>query len=166
MAGWSRDPETGELFCTSLQQVQDAREKLSRALGLNFNEPQLRAELEKSLRMVNSMEKRVFTGNWFMVVILGLFYVVPGLLWWYVNRRPQYLINRDYVAFKNTGRDESAGTKMGGMMGKIYAFCEESGEWGWLFGLFFMFTIGVALSPIFMILAYKENYLGVKNKIA
>jgi hypothetical protein len=34
-----------------------------------------------------------------------------------------------------------------------------TGGWGWIFSLVFM----VVFSPVFMILAYKQNYLDVKR---
>jgi len=56
---------------------------------------------------------------------------------------------------------------MGGLQGKVYDFFEKvGGEWGWLFGLVFMLTIGVLLSPIFMIIAYKQNYLDPQKESA
>jgi len=63
-----------------------------------------------------------------------------------------------------TGKHPGAAARMGGLQGKVYEFFENvGGEWGWLIGLIFMLTIGVLLSPIFMIIAYKQNYLDVKK---
>jgi hypothetical protein len=112
------------------------------------------------------MEERKFAGSWLMVIVLGFFYVIPGVIWWYVNRRPCYLINRDYLRHVRTGSHSTAAAKMGGLQGRVYDFFERiNGEWGWLLGLFFMLTIGVLLSPIFTILAYKQNYLDVKKEM-
>jgi len=102
-----------------------------------------------------------------MVIVLGFFYIVPGVIWWYVNLRPRYLINRDYMRHVQTGKHSGAAAKMGGLQGKVYDFFENaSGEWGWLLGLVFMLTVGVVLSPVFMVLAYKENYLDPKKEAA
>lgn len=164
MKDWWEDPKDKSLLCTSYEGVTYARRQLKRAAELQFNDPALRKEIDRSLRLADSMEKRKFVGSWLMVVVLGFFYIVPGVIWWLVNRRPQYLINKDYMTHVKTGKHAGAAAKMGGIQGKIYEFFENINEsWGWLLGLFFMLTIGVVLSPIFMILAYKQNYLDVKK---
>lgn len=167
MKNWVEDPEDKSLLCISGADVEYARKQLTRASNLQFNDPTLREHIAKSLRLANSMQERKFAGSWLMVIVLGLFYIVPGVVWWYVNRRPLYLLNRDYIAHISTGRHQTAAAKMGGLQGKIYDFFENiGGSWGWLLGLFFMLTIGVVLSPIFMFLAYKQNYLDARNELA
>ena len=100
-----------------------------------------------------------------MIVVLGMFYVIPGVIWWYVNRRPAYLINSDYMMHVTTGKHSGAAAKMGGLQGNIYQFFEKVDEnWGWLLGLFFMLTFGVILSPVFMVVAYKQNYLDLEKQ--
>jgi hypothetical protein len=164
MKDWWEDPKDKSLLCVSYEGITHARKQLKRAAELQFNDPELRRQIDKSLRLVDSMEKRKFVGSWLMVVVLGIFYIIPGVIWWWVNRRLGYLINKDYMMHVKTGKHTGAAAKMGGLQGKIYDFFEKiGGEWGWLMGLVFMLTIGVILSPIFMILAYKENYLDVKK---
>ncbi len=161
MKDWWKDPKDGRYLCTSARQIQYARKQLDRAAALNFNDPKLRADLEKMRQLVDSMEKRQYTGNWFQVVILGIFYIFPGVIWWYVNRRPAFLINRDYVKYAETGKHPSAGAKMGGAMEKVSNFFDSvTGGWGGWFALAFM----IIFSPIFMILAYKQNYLDAKKE--
>jgi hypothetical protein len=83
------------------------------------------------------------------------------VIWWYVNRRPAFLINRDYVREIQTGKHPGAGAKMGGAMEKVSNFFDSvTGGWGWIFSLVFM----VVFSPVFMILAYKQNYLDAKKE--
>jgi zinc-ribbon domain len=164
---WWRDPTDNTLLCVSLAGLSHARRQLARANELHFSDPSLRGQIIERLQLVNSLEKRKFAGSWLMVVILGLFYIIPGGLWWYVNRRPVYLINKDYSMHKRTGKLPTVAAKMGGLQGKVYDFFERtSTEWGWLLGLVFMLTIGVVLSPIFMVLAYKQNYLDTKKEPA
>jgi Flp pilus assembly protein TadD len=163
MNDWWRDPKDGSLLCTSKKQVDHAKKYIALASQLRFEDQELKKAIAEMAQLADSMEQRKFCGNWFMVIFLGFFYVVPGYLWWYVNRRPVYLINRDYVVEVETGKNLSAGAKMGGLMGRIYSFFEATGEWGWLFGLAFMFTFGIILSPVFMWMAYKENYLDPKR---
>jgi len=164
---WWEDPESRKLYCTSFEQLQHARRQLTRALGLEFDDLQLRGELQQQLSFVGIQEGREYTGNWFMIILLGLFYIVPGFLWWYVNRRPRYLINLDYIAHRKSGRPIGAAAKMGGTLGKIGEWFEQhGGEWGSVIGLVAICFFGVFLSPIFMILAYKENYLDVTNPTA
>jgi tetratricopeptide (TPR) repeat protein len=162
LASCERDPQDGSLLFTSIQQICHAREQLTRALSLRFNDTQLRSDLEAALRDVNKMEKRKFVGSWFLVVIWGLFYIVPGVVFWAGFRRPRYLMNRDYVAHMRTGKHIGAGARIGGAMGKVYDFCDKiSPDWGWIIGL----AIFVILSPMFVVLAYKENYLDVKKEL-
>jgi hypothetical protein len=163
LANCERDPEDGSLLFTSIQQIRHAREQLTRALSLKFNDTQLRSKLEAALRDVNKMEQRKFVGSWFLVVVWGLFYIVPGVVFWAAFRRHRYLMNRDYIDHLRTGKHIGAGARIGGAMGKVYDFCDKiSPDWGWIFGL----AIFVILSPIFVLLAYKENYLDVKNEAA
>ncbi|HEX4019930.1 MAG TPA: zinc ribbon domain-containing protein [Acidobacteriaceae bacterium] len=161
MKDWWKDPKDGQFLCTSFQQIQHARTQLTRAAALRFHDPQLRADLEKLRKLADDMEQRQYTGNWLQIVILGLFWIFPGVIWWYVNRRPAFLINRDYVREIQTGKHPGAGAKMGGAMEKVSNFFDSITEgWGWIFSLIFM----VVFSPVFMILAYKQNYLDVKRE--
>jgi hypothetical protein len=160
MKDWWKDPKDGQYLCTAYKQIQYSRKQLNRAASLQFNDPQLRNSIENLRRLTETMEKRQYTGNWLQIVILGLFYIFPGVIWWYVNRRPAFLINRDYVREIQTGKHPGAGAKMGGAMEKVSNFFDSvTGGWGWIFSLIFM----VVFSPVFMILAYKQNYLDVKR---
>lgn len=161
MNDWWQDPKDGQYLCTSFQQIHHAREQLARAAALRFHDPQLRTDIEKFRKLADDMEQRQYTGNWLQIVILGLFWIFPGVIWWYVNRRPAFLINRDYVREIQTGKHPGAGAKMGGAMEKVSDFFDSAtGGWGWIFSLIFM----VVFSPVFMILAYKQNYLDVKRE--
>ncbi len=111
------------------------------------------------------MDKREFVGSWLMVFLLGLIYIVPGIVYWLVNRRPRYLINHDCMMHANTGRLGGAAARMGGIQGAIFEFFANIGEWGWLVGFVFMITFGIILSPVFMVLAYKQNYLDVEKEV-
>jgi len=161
MKDWWKDPKDGQYLCTSFQQIQHAKAQLARAAALRFHDPQLRTDIEKLRKLADDMEQRQYTGNWLQIVILGLFWIFPGVIWWYVNRRPGFLINRDYVREIQTGKHPGAGAKMGGAMEKVSNFFDSITEgWGWVFSLIFM----VVFSPVFMILAYKQNYLDVKRE--
>ncbi len=161
LANCERDPKDGSLLFSSIQQISKAKEQLTRALALKFNDTQLRSNLEAALKDVNNMEQRKFVGSWFLVVIWGLFYIIPGVVVWAAFRRPRYLINRDYLDHVRTGKHIGAGARIGGAMGKVYDFCDKiSPEWGWIFGL----AIFVMLSPIFVLLGFKENYLDVNKE--
>ncbi len=164
MKGWWEAPEDHSLLCVSYEGLIHARKRLYRAWELPFNDPVLRKAIEDRLRLVNSLEQRNFAGSWLMVVVLSFFLFFPGIIWWYVNRRPVYLINHDYMAHSKTGKHSGAAARMGGLQGGVYDFFSGlSEDWGWLFGLFFMLTIGVVLSPIFMFIAYKQNYLDAQK---
>lgn len=161
---WWQDPKDHELLCVSHAGVAHARLRLVQAQSLQFDDPALRETIAKMLDLVSFMERREFAGSWLMVIVLGLFYIFPGVLWWYVNRRPRYLINHDYMMHTKTGKTSRGSAKMGGIQGAVYDFFSGlSEDWGWLIGLIFMMTIGVVLSPIFMVLAYKQNYFDVKK---
>ncbi len=158
---WWKDPKDGQYLCTSARQIQHGRRQLGRAASLIFTDTKLRADIEKTRQLVESMDERRYTGNWFQIVILGIFYIFPGAIWWYVNRRPAFLINRDYVKYVETGKHPSAGAKMGGAMEKVSNFFDSiTGGCGGWFALAFM----IIFSPIFMVLAYKQNYLDVKRE--
>jgi hypothetical protein len=164
---WWEDPADKSLLCVSKQGLDHARAQLSRANQLQFNDPELRGHIQDKLRLVDSMEARKYTGTKLMIVVLGIFYIIPGVIWWYVNRRPGYLINWDYMTHYKTGQHGGAAARIGGLQGKVYEFFEKINEdWGWLLGLLFMLTVGVILSPIFMILAYKQNYMELKTQAA
>ncbi len=161
MKDWWQDPKDGRYLCTSWQQIQHAKTQLTRAASLRFHDPQLRTDIEKLRQLTDSMEVREYTGNWLQVVILGFFGIFPGVIWWVVNRRPVFLINRDYVRELQTGKHPGAGAKMGGAMEKVSNFFDEAtGGWGGWFALAFM----VIFSPIFMILAFKQNYLDIHKE--
>jgi hypothetical protein len=161
LANCERDPKDGSLLFSSIQQIRNAREQLTSALALKFNDPQLRSNLEAALKDVNKMEQRKFVGSWFLVIVWGLFYIIPGVAVWAAFRRPRYLMNRDYLDHLRTGKHIGAGARIGGAMGKVYDFCDKiSPEWGWIFGL----AIFVMLSPIFVLLGFKENYMDVKKE--
>lgn len=164
MKDWWEDPEDKSLLCISREGLDHARAQLMRASQLQFNDPELRGHIQDKLQLVDSMESRKYVGSKLMIVVLGIFYIIPGVIWWYVNRRPGYLINKDYMAHAKTGKHSGAAAKMGGLQGRIYEFFENTGEWGWVLGWFFMLTIGVILSPVFMITAYKQNYLDLKKQ--
>jgi hypothetical protein len=158
---WWKDPKTGNLLCTTVEQIQHARKQLDRAAALRFNDPALRAGLEKLRRTVESQEARKYTGNWFQIVLLGIFYIFPGWIWWYVNRRPEFMLNRDYMKYVKTGKEPGALAKMGGSAEKVSNFFDSAtGGWGFVFAFIFMFIC----SPIMMLLAYKENYIDVKKE--
>src|SRR4051794_31221305 len=136
MRGWWKNPEDGRYLCISGQQILYARHQLDRAAALTFNDPGIRASLAQMRRLVDSMEQREYTGNWFQVVILGMFGIFPGVLWWYLNRRPAFLINRDYVRYSQTGKHPGVGPKMGGAMEKVSNFFDSiTGGWGAWFSL-------------------------------
>jgi hypothetical protein len=161
MKDWWRDPKDGQLLCTTVQQIQYARKQIDRAVGLKFDDPKLRADLERMRQLVESMEKRQYTGTWFHIIVLGLFYIAPGVLWWYVNRRPTFLINRDYIRYAETGRHSGALVKMGGAMERVSDFFDQIfGSWSFIPTLVIM----VMLCPLFMILAYKQNYFDMKKE--
>jgi hypothetical protein len=161
MKDWWKDPNDGSYLCTTFKQIQHARQQLARASGLRFNDPQLRTDIEKLRRLTESMAERTYTGNWLQVVILVFFGIFPGVIWWFVNRRPEFLINRDYVRELKTGKHPGAGARMGGAMEKVQNFFDTvTGGWGGWFALAFM----VIFSPIFMILAFKQNYLDVQKE--
>jgi hypothetical protein len=163
LANCERDPKDGSLLFTSIQQIRHAREHLTRAMALKFNDAQLRSSLQAALSDVTKMEQRKFVGSWFLVIVWGIFYIVPGVVFWAAFRRPRYLINRDYLEHLRTGKHIGAGARIGGAMGKVYDFCDKiSPQWGWIIGL----AIFVLLSPIFVLLAFKENYLDVKKSEA
>lgn len=162
LANCERDPKDGSLLFSSIQQTREAREHLTKALALKFNDSQLRSNLEAALKDVNKMEQRKFVGSWFLVIVWGLFYIIPGIAVWAAFRRPRYLINRDYLDHLRTGKHIGAGARIGGAMGKVYDFCDEiSPAWGWILGL----VIFIMLSPIFVLLGFKENYLDVKKEV-
>jgi len=167
MKDWWKDPKDGHYLCTSARQIHYARKQIDRALALNFNDPKLRVGLEKMRQLVDSMEKREYVGSWFHVVFFGLFYIFPGVIWWYVNRRPSFLLNRDYIKHVESGKEPpSALSKMGGAMEKVSNFLESTtGEFaGGFMALALTLATMVVLSPIFLVLAYKQNYLDVKRE--
>jgi hypothetical protein len=113
MKDWWEDPEDKCLLCVSVAGLAHARKQLERASQLQFNDPQLRERINAGLQLVHSMERRKFVGSWLMVVVLGFFYVIPGAIWWYVNRRPGYLINNDYMKHQQTGKHRGASPAAG-----------------------------------------------------
>lgn len=159
---WWEDPEDKSLLCVSRKGLDHARAQLARANQLQFNDSELRGHIQDKLRLVDSMEKRQFVGTWFMVIVLGFFGIFPGVIWWYVNRRLGYLMNRDYMIHAKTGKLTGATARLGGIQAKIYEFFENIGQFGWVIGFFFT----LLLSPLFAILAYKENYLDVRKQMA
>ncbi len=161
MKDWWKDPKDGQYLCTSARQIKYARKQLDRAASLTFVDPKLREDIEKTRHLVRHMEERQYTGNWFQILILGIFYIFPGVIWWFVNRRPLFLMNRDYVKYVESGKHPSAGAKMGGAMEKVSDFFDSvTGGWGGWFALAFM----IIFSPIFMVLAFKQNYLDVQKE--
>jgi hypothetical protein len=153
-----KDPRSGGSYCISLQGLEHARKQVTRASQLQVADPALQKDIAEALREVNVLGERYYCNSWFVLVVLGLFTAgMGGVVWWYVNRRPQFLINRDAMSAIQAGKNPE---DIHGAQGKIFSFAEAAGgQWGGIVGL----VAVLVFSPILAILAYKRNYLDVKK---
>ena len=112
--------------CLSEEQALQAMAVLQKARALRFDDAELRGQLDERGKLIVSMFARQFKGSWAMVILLGLFYVVPGVLWWWVNRRPVYKINRD---IHDVVEHNKADAVVGGELGAYFSALPPGFKW-------------------------------------
>jgi Flp pilus assembly protein TadD len=153
---WWKTPE-GNYLCCSKAQADQAREIIRKAKALNFDNEELRAVILKSERMVEDLYVRKFKGSWAFVVLFGLVYIVPGVLWWLVNRRPDYKINRDIKQIVEEGKKD---VLVGGEVGAYFSALPPGFKWiAYSAPRWGVWIAIICLSPFtFCYLAY-DNYL-------
>jgi hypothetical protein len=102
-------------YATSIEHVAVAREALTKALALKFDDSELSAHLTAVKQDIDSMTKRQFMGNWTVAVLFGVFsaFVMTGAPWTglllfvldilYIagSYIPAYIVNRQLVKEKH-----------------------------------------------------------------
>ena len=120
---WAHDEK---LYCLSESQASKAREFLRKANRLPIDDEELKTELIGYNQLVDSLFKRQFKGSWIIVIILGFFYVFPGVLWWWVNRRQLYKIHRDIYDVVQNNKSDGI---IGGELGACYSALPPGFKW-------------------------------------
>jgi tetratricopeptide (TPR) repeat protein len=156
-AGWVFDPEDRTYLCISKIQADTARALVQKAKALNVEDPELAAEIRKADAGVEDLYKRRFKGSWIMVGIWGLCYIVPGLLWYLVNLRPQYKINKDVYDVLQMGKKDYL---VGGEVGVYFSALPPGMRWvAYSLPRFVVWFLILLLSPITFFYLLYDNYL-------
>jgi tetratricopeptide (TPR) repeat protein len=125
--GWTFVPEDEEIdsgwYATSIEHINSAQELLEKALSLEFDDDELRIEIENQKKEIERNLKRKFTpalGN--LGIIVAIIYIVIGIsslsngeifpLFWFTgggilffigSMTPQYIVNRDLIKYLQHG---------------------------------------------------------------
>jgi hypothetical protein len=110
--------------------------------------------------MINQLYVRQFKGSWAFVIIFGLFYIIPGVLWWFVSRRRGYRINRDIHDIVEMGKADAL---VGGEVGAYYSALPP-GFKGLAYSLprYGVWIAILILSPFTFCYLLYDNYLSEK----
>jgi hypothetical protein len=143
-------------FCISEEQALEAKAILEKARALRVDDPEIKRNLEERGRMVDGLFKREFKGSWVMVVLLGLFWVVPGVLWWWVNRRQVFKIGRD---IHDVVEQNKADTVVGGELGAYFSALPPGFKWmAYKCPRYVVWIAILMLSPFTFLYLVYDNY--------
>lgn len=159
MRDWWVDAKGGARYCTSKEQLDDARAFLEKAQQLGTDDEELRKRLIEQDKLLKRLAEREGEASWTAIILFGVFYILPGVAWAYVHKRPRYLINRDYMA-ASTGQPLRTSLKLWRLVGKGYGLIDKNDDVSWV-TLAVMLPVQMVLLPVFFLLALKENYLDV-----
>jgi tetratricopeptide (TPR) repeat protein len=166
-AGWVFDPEDRTYLCISKGQADTAKALVQKAKALNVEDPELAAEIGKADAGVEDLYKRRFTGSWIMVGFWTLCYIVPGILWYLVNLRPNYKINRDIYEVTQEGKKSHL---LVGGEAAVYISALPPGIRGIIlhFNLprFVVWFLVLLLSPVTFLYLLYDNYLSEGGSIS
>jgi len=148
MVKWWKNPDGDSYYCISKQQADEARQTVEKIKALKFDDPEMSAQFAETEKLIQNLYTRKFVGSWVVVVFLGLFYIIPGVLWWFANRRPVYKINKDvhYSATKRGGKPVYA------LPPALQWLVDLFPGWGAL-------IVVIALSPISLFYSLYDNYI-------
>jgi transposase len=151
-------------LCISKGQADTARAMVQKAKALNVADPELAAQIRKADVGVENLYKRRFKGSWIMVGIWGLCYLVPGLLWYLVNLRPQYKINKDVHDVEEMGKKDYL---VGGEVGVYFSALPPGMRWAaYSLPRFVVWFLILLLSPITFFYLLYDNYLSDGGSIS
>ncbi len=157
VTSWWKNPENGQYYCISKSQADEAQRIITKAKALKFDDPELRANIAKTEELINQLYIRQFKGSWAFVIIFGFFYIIPGVLWWIVNRRRGYKINKDIHDIVEMGKADAL---VGGEVGAYYSALPPGLKWAAhslpRYGVWILILI---CSPITFFYLLYDNYL-------
>jgi len=157
ISSWWKNPNDGKFYCINKVQLDNSITMIKRAKELEYDDNKLKAQINDTEKHVLSMEEREFMGSWIMVIILGLCYVVPGLVWWFVNRRPRYKINRDIYDLIELGKTELL---VEGEAGFYYSALPPGLKWAaYSLPRFVVWCLIIGFSPFNCLYLLYDNYI-------
>jgi Flp pilus assembly protein TadD len=158
VTSWWKNPQDGQYYCTSKAQADQAKAVIEKAKGLKFNDPELTGQLAATEKLVNGLYERQFKGSWAFVVLFGFFFfIVGGWLWWYVNRRPAYRINRDIKEVVEAGKADAL---VGGELGAYFSVLPPGFKWiAYTAPRYVVWIAVLVLSPFTFCYLVYDNYI-------
>jgi len=156
LTSWWRHPEDGKYYCISKEQADDATAILNKIKALNIDDNDMKKSIRETEELVRKMYERKFVGSWILVGIYSLFYVVPGVLWWFISRRTGYMINKDNYDLVEAGK--MSATVAGGEYGIYYSALPPGFKWAAGLPRFVVWILMIILSPISFLYNAYNNY--------
>jgi len=156
------NPANGVFYITSKEAVEKAAQNIDQALALQFDDDDLRTKLKGQRDFVNSSNQRKFWGNWIVVWVWALFYVVPGVLMYVASLRPVYKIDADIRKFieEENGEDKFRRGEYGAYLdslppGTKWAAAGPGGPG------FVAYVLMIVLSPIIFFYKIYDNWIDI-----
>jgi Flp pilus assembly protein TadD len=159
MREWWIETGEGARYCTSRAQLEQARAGLEGAKQVGSSDEAIKKEIVDQEGLLAQLDERVLEASWAAIIFFGLCYILPGIAWYYVHKRPRYLVNHDYM-LESTGKPLRASLRLSRLLGRGYSAIGKSHDSPWIW-LAIMMPIQAVLLPVLFFLALKENYLDV-----
>jgi len=153
---WWKNPEDGLFYCISKEQADNAKAILDKIKTLDVDDNDMKKSIRETEELVRKMYERKFVGSWILVGIYSLFYVVPGVLWWFISRRTGYMINKDIYDLVEAGK--MSDTVAGGEYGLYYSALPPGFKWAASLPRFVVWILMIILSPISFLYNAYNNY--------
>ncbi|MEZ5549040.1 MAG: tetratricopeptide repeat protein [Pseudomonadales bacterium] len=152
-----RNPEDDSGYVTSKDDAEKAGQIIDRALSLEYDDDDMRADLKELKEFLNGSFKRKFAGSWLLVILWGLFYVIPGVLMYVASLRPQHKLSRDVQKLieENKGEDKFIGGEYGAYMHAL----PPGMKWAATLPRFIVWIVMIVLSPITFLYNIYDNWV-------
>ncbi len=151
------NPEDNLISVTSKDAAEKAGKDIDRALALEFEDDEVRADLKKFQGYLNASVKRKFAGSWLLVILWGLWYVVPGILMYAASLRPDYKMARDVQKLIEEGKGEDKFVV--GEAGAYLHALPPGMKWAASLPRFVVWILMILLSPITFFYNVYDNWI-------
>lgn len=148
------DPKSGNHAPTSIKDLEKTAEVLRKVKALNPSGAFAKEAIRDFEEEISRLTKRIFVGDWKAAIFLGLFYIVPGILYILSMLRPNYKINGDYRLNQETGAPQypfSAPPGIKKMLDKWETLMDRQPFWALL-------TYKIIAAPVFILWGLIDNW--------